>query len=413
MSYAKVTATVRLSLRKADCPACHALVPFHLHAQTRSQWENDYVECSQCHVTFDCQETHPTDRDAFDSLAQKLHLAVTNGELEEENIPKEAINSEVQFLRAEVARLTADLAARKSEYAVLHESHTRQHGELAETLARNTCLTAELAAATAEKVEAQRMEQKFKDVLILSNGATKQYREERDRLSAALASIIAIRDEALATSEDPDADIRFGYDGDKIGYLRWGYKFELRDAFMALSDPAAILAAVKARAKAEGLGVAAEHLLQAANDWEYGDERGVDADVIIRRLAAEISRMADRELAAHAKEAGNCPDGSGVTVADAAALDASIHVDCGTFKEHPEREGRRRLIPEFEVDQKVRGAKAEGLREAADQLTPIIPSPIGPLHAAGMMFCVEHLRKMAEELDRKWALKGVVIHAAD
>ncbi len=54
---------------------------------------------------------------------------------------------EISRLESEIARLTADLAARTAEYAVLHESHTRQHGELAETLARNTCLTAEIEAA--------------------------------------------------------------------------------------------------------------------------------------------------------------------------------------------------------------------------------------------------------------------------
>ena len=43
--------------------------------------------------------------------------------------------------------------------------------------------------------------------------------------------------------------------------------------------------------------------------------------------------------------------------------------------------------------------RAEALREAADQLTPIIPSPIGPLHAAGMMLCVEHLRAMAAKAE--------------
>ena len=251
---------------------------------------------------------------------------------------------EKEGLKAQVARLTAELAAKDADSALdkAELSRIRPHrgepyfhstiGEWADQCNLNIQnrlriekLEAELAARTEERDAARQTildhENRESSVCPEDVGFVEYIRAleaERDGLAAALASIIAIRDEALATSEDPDADIRFGYDGDKIGYLRWGYKFELRDVFVALFDPAAILAGVKARAKAEGraeaektiaylrklladegsrlkaegLGIAAEHLLRAANDWEYGDERGVDADVIIRRLAAEISRMA-------------------------------------------------------------------------------------------------------------------------
>ena len=43
-------------------------------------------------------------------------------------------------------------------------------------------------------------------------------------------------------------------------------------------------------------------------------------------------------------------------------------------------------------------SKAQALEEAAADLVPGVPSPIGPLHAAGMMSCVEYLRKKAAEL---------------
>jgi hypothetical protein len=63
-------------------------------------------------------------------------------------------------------------------------------------------------------------------------------RESSATLIRALEPVIAIIDEASKGTEDPDADVRFGYDGEKTGYLRWGYKFELRDAMVALTTAA-------------------------------------------------------------------------------------------------------------------------------------------------------------------------------
>jgi hypothetical protein len=60
----------------------------------------------------------------------------------------------------------------------------------------------------------------------------------------------------------------------------------------------------------------------------------------------------------------------------------------------------RTILAARDARNKAEG-RAEGLREAANELTPAIPSPIGPLHAAGMMFCVEHLRKMAAQAEGK------------
>lgn len=70
---------------------------------------------------------------------------------------------------------------------------------------------------------------------------------EKDRrlaeLAASLDGIIKIRDECLTNREDSEAENRIGYDDEKRGYLRWGYKYELMDALQSLSDPVAILAA--------------------------------------------------------------------------------------------------------------------------------------------------------------------------
>jgi len=64
---------------------------------------------------------------------------------------------------------------------------------------------------------------------------TRQLKNAKQRIAELEAELVEVR-EALkplvVAAGNPD---NCGYDSDKMGYLRWGYKYELRDLLLALA----------------------------------------------------------------------------------------------------------------------------------------------------------------------------------
>lgn len=110
-------------------------------------------------------------------------------------------------------------------------------------------------------------------------------RQERDQFAAGIALVCRVRDDAKSNMDEEGQPHLGAWRGDKMGYLKWGYKDELLKALDSLTNPSAILAARLAAERKAGAVAALKHLL---TEMDEAEELPHEWD--IKRMIAQIER---------------------------------------------------------------------------------------------------------------------------
>ena len=179
---------------------------------------------------------------------------------------------------------------------------TQRNVELSDTVAR---LTAEVEARTEERDAALTLAEPLDRLYEWAKrtiradlhspleimGEYESLREERDRMAAALVTLhelmVEITKDEIECAQSDDGFAVKGW----IKVIR--LKYQAVDAL--LENPSAILAAVKARAKAEGLREAAEKFSERAHTFPLGSSAGMNLLAAAVDLAAMAAQAEGEE----------------------------------------------------------------------------------------------------------------------